>query len=219
VNWFARLLELLRPPREPEAPPERVERLVVIDGWLVGDGVQRIEMHPSWRYPLLSTPGNTPRAIVAHYTATNPGTAVSMAKRRQQPWSTFAEQYRKSYPGKAIPQNSWHLSIEAGGEVVQMAPLTSGCWHAGGSTAKPIPGVGAANRTSVGIELVGHGKVFPSEQVAAACDVWRAIVRAYGVPRELAMVQHAEIDPGRRSDPGPVWMREHAPAVLGAAYG
>ncbi|NVB81776.1 MAG: N-acetylmuramoyl-L-alanine amidase, partial [Kofleriaceae bacterium] len=194
------------------------ERLQVVDGWLVGDGVQRIEMHASWRYSWLSTPEHKPLAIVAHYTDTDPGTAVNMAKRRQQPWATFAAAYRKSYPGKPVPQNSWHLSIEADGSIVQMAPLTSGCWHVGSPTAKQIPGVGWGNRTAVGIELVGHGKTFPPAQVSAACDVWRAIVRAYGIPREHAMVTHQSIDPTRRSDPGPVWMKQHAPTVLERAF-
>lgn len=198
-------------------PPE-VERLHIEDGWLVGPGVQRVEMHASWRYSWLSTPLHEPLAIVAHYTATDPGTALGMAKRRQRPWSEFAAEFRKDYPGKPVPQNSWHLSIEAGGGIVQMAPLTSGCWHVGSPTAKQIPGVGWGNRTAVGIELVGWGKSFPPAQVEAAHHVWRAIVRAYGIKREHAMVTHQSIDPTRREDPGPVWMKQHAPDVLAFAY-
>ena len=130
----------------------------------------------------------------------------------------FRDAQLKAYPGKPVPQNSWHISIEADGAVVQMAPLTSGCWHAGSSTARKIPGVGWANRTSVGIELIGHGKEFPSAQVEIACGVWRALVKAYGIPREHAMITHQSIDPTRRSDPGPVWMKQHAPQVLAYAY-
>lgn len=199
-------------------PAPAVERLQVVDGWLVGPGVQRIEMHPSWRYAWLSTPENRPLGIVWHYTATNPGTAVAMARRRQKPWAEFAEAHRKSYPGKPVPQNSWHISIEAGGAIIQQAPLTSGCWHAGSKTAKKIPGVGWANRTTASIELVGHGKLFPPEQVSAACDVARALVRAYDIPREHAMVTHQSIDPTRKADPGPVWMKRHAPEVLAYAF-
>lgn len=220
IELFRLIARLLgRAPELPEliVQAPAAERFTVVDGWLVGDGVQRIEMHPSWRYAWLSTPDHEPKAVVAHYSATNLGTAISMAKRRQQPWSEFAAAHRKSYPGKPVPQNSWHLSIEET-HVVQMAPLTSGCWHAGSSTAKQIPGVGWANRTAVGIELIGHGQVFPSGQVELACAVWRAITRAYGIPRELAMITHQSIDPTRRSDPGKVWMREHAPRVLAHAY-
>ena len=198
--------------------PAPTDKLHVVDGWLLGDGVQRIEMHSSWRYPWLSTPEHKPLAIVAHYTATDPGTAIAMARRRQQPWSEFETAHRNAYPGKPVPQNSWHLSIEAGGGIVQMAPLTAGCWHVGSPTARKIPGVGWGNRTAIGIELVGHGKEFPPAQVEAACEVWRALVKAYGIPREHAMVTHQSIDPTRRTDPGNVWMRQHAPQVLAYAY-
>jgi hypothetical protein len=215
---FARILELFAR-HQPAPPPEPVSRLEVINGWLVGEGVQRVEMHPSWRYAWLSTPSHVPLAIVAHYTATNPGTALNMARTRRQPWAEFAAAFRKAYPGKPVPQNSWHISIEAGGGIVQMAPLTSGCWHAGSQTAKQIPGVGWANRTSIGIELVGHGKDFPPAQVEASCAVWRALVTAYRIQKRHAMVTHQSIDPTRRSDPGPVWMKQHAPTVLEYAFG
>jgi N-acetyl-anhydromuramyl-L-alanine amidase AmpD len=177
----------------------------------------RVEMHPSWRYSWLSTPEHKPLAIVAHYSATDHGTAMSMAKRRQQPWQDFAAAHRKSYPGKTVPQNSWHVSIEPD-KIIQMAPLTSGCWHVGSLTAKQIPGVGWGNRTATGIEIIGWGKAFPASQVALCCDVWRALVQTYGIKREHAMVEHAKLDPGRRSDPGPIWMGKHAPTVLDYAY-
>lgn len=188
------------------------------EGWLVGEGVTLIKSHPTWYYAELSTAGKVPRAIVAHYTATDYGTADRMAQRRTQPWPKFAAEWRVGHPGTKVPQNSWHLSIEGDGRIVQMAPLTAGCWHAGGATAKRIPGIGPANHTSVGIELVGHGKAFPPAQVEAACRVWRAICKAYPIDRDLAMVQHSELDPGRRADPGPVWMHEHALKVLVYAY-
>jgi N-acetyl-anhydromuramyl-L-alanine amidase AmpD len=215
--FFARLAARL-PAIAVEVPHAEPDRLRIEDGWLVGESVERIEMHPTWRYAWLTTHEHKPLAIVAHYTATDPGTAVVMARRRQIPWSTFAESYKKAHPGKAVPQNSWHISIEADGSIVQMAPLTAGCWHAGSSTAKPIAGAGWANRVSIGIELVGHGKEFPEAQVAAACDVWRALVQTYGIAKKWAMVTHQELDPGRRSDPGPVWMQQHAPRVIAFAF-
>lgn len=195
-DWFGNLLSVI--------VGKKMERVDVVDGWLTF--AERIPMHASWRYTQLRTPGSTPRAIVCHYTATDPGTARNMAKRRQ------AKRTKKDRPA------SWHISIEADGTVIQMAPLTAGTWHAGSDTARQIPGVGWANHTSVGIELVGHGKVFPEVQVAAAKRVWRAIVQAYGIERKHAMVAHAALDPGRRSDPGPVWLTHCADRVLDAAY-
>lgn len=173
------------------------------DGWLDGAGVTHVPMHPSWRYGSLWTPNGKPLAVVAHYTATAPGTGMVMARRRQTP---LAKDDRKA---------SWHITIEADGSIIQMAPADVGCWHAVGL----IKGLGgAANRVSVGIELVGFGKAFPEAQVASACRVWRALIRAYQIERKWAGVGHVDIDPARRSDPGPVWAKLHRERVLDFAY-
>lgn len=172
-------------------------------GWLEGDGVVHMPSDPSWYYPKLSTPHGDPLAIVAHASATNPGTARAMAKNRMRP------------RGAKDRAASWHVSVDVH-EIVQQAPLEVGCWHAIGN----IKGVGPANRTAVGIEMVGWEKgPWPEEQQQRACQVWRAIVQSYGIRRELAMVPHAVIDPDRRSDPGKVFMRECAPRVVAFAYG
>jgi N-acetyl-anhydromuramyl-L-alanine amidase AmpD len=71
---------------------------------------------------------------------------------------------------------------------------------------------------TVGIELVGFGKVFTTAQVNTAARVWRALVSHYAIPRDLAMITHESIDPTRRDDPGPVWMGQHAANVLDFAY-
>jgi len=176
------------------------------DGWLSGPGVTVIAAHPSWYGAELVHA--TPAGIVAHYTATDPGTAIAMAHRRA----------RKFGLDPADRAASWHISIEADGAIVQMVPLTHTAWHAGGPNAHPVPGLGHANYTTVGIELVGWGKAFPAAQVAAARTVWRAIVQRYGISRAYAMITHQSIDPVDREDPGPVWMGQHAAGVLAFAY-
>lgn len=188
--------------REPSRIPGSLE---VISHWLVGLGVTRIEAHQSWFGGAMGS--GRPLGIVAHYTATGPGTAIAMARNRAH----------QILPGDR--KASWHLTIETDGSIVAMVPLNRMAWHAGSPTARPVPGIGSANATCVGIELVGHGDAFPPAQVEAACAVWRALVRHYGIAREHAMITHQSIDPTWRSDPGPVWMREHAPVVLAAAYG
>jgi len=173
-------------------------------GWLEGEGVQHFPMHQSWHYPKLSTPTGDPQAVVIHASATNPGTARSMAKRRIVP---------RTAEDRAA---SWHISVEADGSVIQMASCEVGAWHAAGQ----IKGLGPANRVSVGIELIGWEKgPWPEAQVQGACRVWRAIVQSYGIERRHAMVGHRTIDPDRRSDPGKVWMRDHAERVLDFCYG
>lgn len=178
---------------------------VDVAGWLMGAGVERIAMDPSWHYARLNSDGSVPLAIVAHYSATDHGTARAMAKNRAR---------ARTDADRAA---SWHLSIEGDGSIVQMASCMVGTWHAGGGSAKPIPGVGPANRFSVGIELIGDGSAFPDAQVTAACRVWRALCLAYRIPRARAMVTHAELDPTRKRDPGPLWMGTYAPRVLAAA--
>lgn len=173
-------------------------------GWLEGEDVTIIKSHPSWFYPKLSTPTGDPIAIVWHASATAPGTAINMARRRTVPRA------------KDDRPASWAISIEANGSIVQQASCEVGCWHAIGN----IKGAGPANRVSTSIELIGYEKgPWPLAQVHAAMRVERAIVQSYGIKREFAMVPHAVIDPERRSDPGKPWMRDHASAILGYAYG
>lgn len=180
--------------------------LAVVDDWLVGPGVQRIAAHDSWFGGRLAA--GKPLGIVAHYTDTDAGTAVAMAKRRA----------RKFGDDPDDRMASWHVTVDTDGSIVVMIPMNCIAWHAGSSTAQPVPGIGNANANMVGIELVGYGKVFPPAQVAAASNVWRALVKHYGIAREHAMVTHQSIDPTRRDDPGPVWMNQYAAGVLDFCY-
>jgi N-acetyl-anhydromuramyl-L-alanine amidase AmpD len=189
-----------------DAPIASPTALTIVDHWLTGPGVTRVAMHASWFGKAMTT--GRPRGIVAHYTATNAGTALAMARRRAR---SFGQD-------KDDRLASWHVTIEADGSIVAMIALDRIAWHAGSSTARPVPGLGNANASTIGIELVGHGKAFPAAQVEAAARVWRAVIQHYGIARAHAMISHASIDPGRRADPGPVWMAEHAPDVLEYAY-
>lgn len=174
------------------------------DHWL--SWATRIAIDSSWYGGVIN--GGSPRGVVAHFTDTDPGTAINMARRRQHPYG--------SDPDDRLA--SWHLTIETDGSVVQMIPLNRVAWHAGSSTARPVKGLGPANQCTIGVELVGYGKEFPAAQVDSARRVWRAIVRRYNVEREYAMLQHSVIDPTRRDDPGPVWMARYAETVLQEAY-
>ncbi len=182
-------LEALNP-----APPE----VLVVDeyGWL--NHAIKIPTHPSWRGGQLPTPGNQPLGIVVHTSDTNHGTAISMAKRR-------ARQFGLD-PG-ADRMSSWHASVEGDGSWVQMVPFNTCAWHAGSHSARKLP-FGWANYTTIGIEIISpDDKNFPPAQIEAAKLLWRALVRAYNIPRERAMIAHGSFeDPNRRVDPGPIWM-------------
>lgn len=174
-------------------------------GWVSGNGVERIEIHDSWVSAGHRLPGSI-KGIVAHYTATDPGTGASMARRRQRP---LGEKDRKA---------SWHVTIEANGEIIQMASFHRRAWHARRTPQSEKLVGGSPNDLTIGIELVGKGKFFPPEQVSAAKRVWRSIVQSYGIRREMAMIEHSKLDPRRRADPGERWMDWHAPDVLDFAY-
>ncbi len=186
--------------------PTVAEVEIDADGWPVGPRVTRIVTHPSWLGGSLV--GGEPGGIVAHFTDTDPGTAVAMANRRARPFS--------SDPDNRMA--SWHATVEADGAIVAMVPLGRVAWHAGSSTAIPVPGLGEANYHTSGIELIGYGRVFTAPQVASATWLWRAIVRRYRIERRFSMISHQSIDPQRRDDPGPLWLGTYAPLVLAAAY-
>lgn len=194
--------------RTPE-PSGFGDGIAVMDSWLVGPDVTRIDAHESWYGGPLAT--GKPLGVVAHYTATNAGTAINMATRR-------ARQFGQDPDDRLA---SWHITIETDGSIVVMIPMNHTAWHAGSPTAKLVPGLGNgnANANTVGIELVGFGKEFSPAQVTAASQVWRALVKHYGIAREFAMITHHSIDPTQREDPGPVWMSQHADNVLDFAYG
>lgn len=193
---------LTAPPKYPVEWNEMAELHINEEGWLEGDGVVIIPSHPSWYYPKLSTPHADPTAIVGHVSDTPLGTGVVMAKNRARP---------REKDDRAA---SWHASAEVD-HIVQMAPFHVGCWHAIGQ----IKGIGPANRTALGFEVVGKETgPFPDGQVAQCARLWRAAVQSYGIARAAALIPHAIIDPVRRSDPGKVFMTKHAPAVLAYAF-
>lgn len=171
--------------------------------------VRLVASHPSW-----SQGSMTPSAIVAHYTATDPGTAEAMARRRVKP--------RRLYDRAA----SWHFTVTAEGEVIQqMSCLAQGmhCKDQRGTGARVAlldhrGRASAPNACAIGIELEGHGDTFPPAQVEAARQLWAALVAAYDIPRKQAMVAHSDLDPHRRSDPGILFMDTVAPSIIAAAF-
>lgn len=173
-------------------PSLYLNELAVDDkGWLQGRGVKRVAIDPSWGYKGLSG-GSEPLGLIWHWSATSPGTALSMAKRREAP-------YRKGVDRPA----SWHVSIEQDGTLVQMLPFTAGAWHCI-----------SKNRTHLGIELIGYGKEYPEVQVTAARQLVQALVDKYGWKPEQCKEEHRHVDPERRKDCGPPWSDIYLPRLL-----
>jgi N-acetyl-anhydromuramyl-L-alanine amidase AmpD len=60
---------------------------------------------------------------------------------------------------------------------------------------------------------------FTPAQEASAAALLRALVARYGWTREVCAYGHAQFDPQRREDPGPIWMGTILPRVLDQVFG
>ncbi|MBI5923420.1 MAG: 1,6-anhydro-N-acetylmuramyl-L-alanine amidase AmpD [Betaproteobacteria bacterium] len=99
---------------------------------------------------------------------------------------------------------SAHFLIRRDGEVVQYVPCDRRAWHAGLSSWN---GRERCNDFSIGIELEGCDESpFEEVQYAVLAHLLQVLRRAYAI---AAVVGHAEIAPGRKTDPGPCfdWSR------------
>lgn len=110
----------------------------------------------------------------------------------------------------ANPRVASHLLIRRDGELRQFVPFTRRAWHAGVSG---FQGRAACNDFSIGIELEGTDHVaYADAQYAELARVSRALMHAYPGITPARIVGHADIAPGRKTDPGPAfdWARLRA---------
>lgn len=96
---------------------------------------------------------------------------------------------------------SAHLLIRRDGEVIQFVPLHMRAWHAGESVCEGRPRV---NDFSIGIELEGSDDTpFEEAQYRKLAEITKAVMRAYPAITRERIYGHADIAPGRKTDPGP----------------
>ncbi len=106
-------------------------------------------------------------------------------------------------------QVSAHLLVRRNGEVIQFVPLHQRAWHAGQSCCE---GRTRVNDFSIGIELEGSDdQPFEPVQYQALAELTRAIRQIYPSITPNRIYGHADIAPGRKTDPGPHfdWERYH----------
>ena len=104
---------------------------------------------------------------------------------------------------------SAHVLIRRDGELTQYVPFQRRAWHAGVSE---YAGRSRCNDFSVGIELEGADEVpYTDRQYQQLAEVIRALRQAYPAITPERLVGHADIAPGRKTDPGPAfdWVRLH----------
>lgn len=100
-----------------------------------------------------------------------------------------------------IPESkvSAHYLIDLDGTVLQLVDENNIAWHSGASSWKGKDGV---NAFSIGIELVNpnDGSSYPEDQIEAL----RALVVSICLERKIRsedVVGHADVAPGRKTDP------------------
>ena len=104
---------------------------------------------------------------------------------------------------------SAHVLVRRDGSMVQYVPFHRRAWHAGQSQ---FEGRTACNDFAVGIELEGTDDVrYSAEQYIALAELVHALSDAYPSLRAERIAGHADIAPGRKTDPGPAfdWPRLH----------
>lgn len=104
---------------------------------------------------------------------------------------------------------SAHLLIRREGEMVQYVPFDRRAWHAGVSE---YAGRTRCNDFSVGIELEGADHIpYTDGQYQRLAAVITALRCAYPAISANRLAGHADLAPGRKTDPGPAfdWVRLH----------
>jgi AmpD protein len=112
-----------------------------------------------------------------------------------------------SFAGLAGLEVSAHFFIRRRGELSQFVSASKRAWHAGASVWN---GRERCNDFSVGIELEGTDTTpFTAAQYRILARVTRALQAVYPIGD---IVGHADIAPGRKTDPGPCfdWARYRA---------
>jgi AmpD protein len=106
---------------------------------------------------------------------------------------------------------SAHFFIRRDGELVQFVPCSRRAWHAGVSSWR---GRERCNDFSIGIELEGaDDQAFADRQYAVLAELVKRLLATYPIE---AMTGHADIAPGRKSDPGPCFDWERLRKMPGA---
>jgi len=102
---------------------------------------------------------------------------------------------------------SAHFLVRRDGELIQFVACARRAWHAGASQWRGRP---RCNDFSVGVELEGSDAApYESSQYVQLARLTRALRARYPLPD---IAGHADIAPGRKSDPGPGfdWARYRA---------
>jgi len=111
------------------------------------------------------------------------------------------------FAGIAELRVSAHFLLDRAGVLNQFVPIDARAWHAGVSIWQDRP---ACNDYSVGIELEGcDDRPFADAQYGALATLLADLRAALPAVTPGRVVGHADVAPGRKTDPGPFfdWAR------------
>ncbi len=161
------------------------------DGWLTG-----ADRKPSPNHD--ARPAGQPISLVVIHAISLPpgefgGTAVTDFFTNQL--DPAAHPYFATITGRRV---SSHFYIRRDGQLVQLVSCLQRAWHAGVSCWR---GKQRCNDCSLGIELEGDDRTdFTAAQYCVLGSLIDALYKRFPID---AIVGHADIAPGRKTDPGP----------------
>ena len=98
---------------------------------------------------------------------------------------------------------SSHLLIRRDGQLIQYVPFDKRAWHAGESI---FEGRAHCNDYSIGIELEGtDNQAYPQIQYTTLVSITRQLMLRFPAITPQRITGHADIAPGRKTDPGPAF--------------
>ncbi len=160
------------------------------NGWF--SGVRRIVSPNCDNRP----PGTAIDLLVIHNISLPPGEfggrAIAQLFTNTLDWE--AHPYYTQIRGLRV---SAHFLVRRNGGIIQFVPCGKRAWHAGASSWQERSG---CNDFSIGVELEGSDNTtFDDRQYAALVRLTRRLKRIYPIH---AIAGHADIAPGRKTDPG-----------------
>ena len=140
--------------------------------------------------------------VIVHHISLPPGhfrgDAIERLFTNRLDWD--AHSYYQRIRGLRV---SAHFLLRRDGRALQFVSCEQRAWHAGQSRFR---GRGTCNDFSIGIELEGTDET-PYAEVQYRClaGIVAALRRAYPGIAPDAIAGHADIAPGRKTDPGPAF--------------
>jgi AmpD protein len=182
--------------------------LAVVDGWLTG--AERLVSPNADQRP----PGELPSLLVIHNISLPPGCFGGGEIRAffTNCLDCSAHPYFAEIAGLRV---SAHLLIDRGGSVTQFVSFLDRAWHAGVSS---FEGRERCNDYAIGIELEGTDtEPYTESQYGMLAAVCRVLMATYPAITPARITGHADIAPGRKTDPGASfdWPRLRAMVAAG----